>query len=439
MSTNSQEGGECEFCDEVRLAGTAATRNVLLNGQLSTYSRLIRRTSVVDVLAGLGSLVQGYLLVVPRRHVDSVGELSLAEMDEVMRDCGEMSHRIVETFGGEVAMVEHGSSGETAGSGACITHAHVHLMPISGRSQIEEFMCPGMHPINDLEPLRQSAARSESYYLVGDGHSALFFTEGPELPSQFARRQWARLLGREAEYDWAVVPELTNARLTVEKLRRDSLSDTGRKNPDRALSETVHAYDQAAEWYSERTKAFPRGSTLPGEIMSMAAGTVGVILDAGCGGGRDALYFASLNRQVVALDASHELLSLIPPNSRIASQVGDIRRLPLANESVGAVWCSAVLLHLDRDGVKSALSEFRRVLRHPGMLQISVKEGRGEITTSIPGMGLLRRHFYFYEESDLRRMAEEVGLVHVKSWHEDEEDTAGEAQRWVKLLLRTAE
>lgn len=45
--------GTCDLCQEIGLGGTAVTGTCVGNEQRPGYSRLIRRTSVVDVLAGL--------------------------------------------------------------------------------------------------------------------------------------------------------------------------------------------------------------------------------------------------------------------------------------------------------------------------------------------------------------------------------------------------
>jgi SAM-dependent methyltransferase/diadenosine tetraphosphate (Ap4A) HIT family hydrolase len=433
--TSGQFVPNCDLCNEVRLAGIASTQDVYIDGAVDTYSRLVRRTSVVDVIAGLGALVPGYLLVVPRRHVLSAGELPLNELEDVLDEAREMARRIRLAFGGDVVLVEHGSSGGTSPSGACIVHAHIHLFPVPDASSFDEFLIDSSWPTRDARDLRAAAAESQNYYLVARGGPNMQLAIEPKIGSQHARRVWARIWGRENDYDWGVVLEHKTAKFTSDHLRRDTLPRMPSEGMDSKIGETIAAYNGAADWYASRTREFSPGSSMPTEIVELAGSTTGLVLDAGCGGGRDSLAFAELGRRVIALDASYDLLEHVPEHDRIERLVGDIRILPLSSTSVGAIWCSAVLLHLDRANVAQALAEFNRVLTPGGLAQVSVKEGTGSVSTNIPASPELRRHFYFYEAEDIRTLANRVGLRFVSLWYEDEADISGVVQRWVKLLL----
>ena len=240
------------------------------------------------------------------------------------------------------------------------------------------------------------------------------------------------------EWDWAVFPFLTNARVTATKLRPNTLppDETGFTLEDVKLSETLRAYNEAADWYASCTKTFPEKSGLCCEMNWLAAHTAGLILDAGTGAGRDAAYLAGFNRPVIALDASAPLLSHVPRIQNIRNIVGDVRRLLLENDSVGAIWCSAVLLHLRKDDVLRSLREFCRVLKSDGLAEVSVKEGTGHSSSPMPCHPWLRRHFFFYEADELKELAHRAGLEVVRTWTEEEMDSSRVVQRWVKLLLR---
>ena len=214
------------------------------------------------------------------------------------------------------------------------------------------------------------------------------------------------------------------------RLRQDELSF------DAELNETLSAYDAAADWYASHTSTFPEKSSLRTEMDWLADHTDGAILDAGAGGGRDAAYLAGLDRQVIALDASKPLLEHVPRRKNIRTIVGDVRDMQVATASMGAIWCSAVLLHLDREDVLRSLGEFFRVLRRDGLAEVSVKEGSGHASSPMPGYPRLRRHFFFYEADDLKQLARLAGLEVVKTWTEEEVDSALVVQRWVKVLLQ---
>jgi ubiquinone/menaquinone biosynthesis C-methylase UbiE/diadenosine tetraphosphate (Ap4A) HIT family hydrolase len=384
-------------------------------------------------------MVPGYVLVMPRQHVQSMGELTVPEMMHAFDVAWTMKDRISKAFGRDVVLVEHGSSGQRHGaSGACIEHAHIHLFPLTPGIDPSQFMIPGSHLMYGITELGSIAQLEKNYYFCAFDRFSAYVSVEPRIESQQARRIWAEALGMQDEWDWAVFPFLKNAQVTATELRPDpsSLDETGFAFDDINLSETLRAYNEAADWYASCTKIFPDKSSLRSEMSWLVEHTDGSILDAGTGAGRDAAYLASFDRPVTALDASAPLLSHVPKLKNINTVVGDIRRLLLKNNSFGAIWCSAVLLHLRQDDVLKALNEFFRILKPSGLAEISVKEGSGHSWTLMPRHPWLKRHFFFYEGEELQQLARLAGLEVVKTWTEEEMDSSQVVQRWVKLLLR---
>jgi len=304
-----------------------------------------------------------------------------------------------------------------------------------------QFQIPGSRLTRDLTELNTLARKGKNYYYCALDCSDRFkgyLAVEPRLKSQQARRIWARALGRHDEWDWALFPFLGNAQVTATRLRRDKLplGETGIPPDDANLSETLRAYNEAADWYASQTSTFSEKSSLRDEMDWLAGHTGGPILDAGSGAGRDAAYLARFERKVIALDASAPLLEHVPRCENIQRRVGDVRHLQLEANSVGAIWCSAVLLHLQREDVLKTLREFSRVLIAGGLAEISVKEGTGHASIPMPDHPWLRRHFFYYEIEELKQLAHLAGLDVVRAWTEEEVDSSLDVQCWVKLLLR---
>ncbi|MFD9333919.1 methyltransferase domain-containing protein [Streptomyces sp. NPDC060028] len=446
---------QCEMCEEVRLSGSFATG---AHGDDTTtaaapghprgsgFSRLVARTRAVDVLSGLGSLLPGYVLVVPRRHTTSLGELSPADLAEAFSVGWRFAERIEREFGHPVVLVEHGSSGAAAAAagpppaggavrhrtgGSCITHSHLHIFPISDAAHSPLFAAPGSRKISGLSDLIDTAHRKKNYYFCTWKRDEGYLLSDPDLPSQYARRVWAGTLDAPDLWDWAAFPFLANCHDTTDRLRDPYESDT-----DRQMRETLLAYGVAARTYAARTRQFTDGSTLPHEIADLARTTSGVVLDAGAGAGRDALCFAANGRRVIALDACLPLLTMTPDEPEVQRVTGDVRSLPLSSASVGAVWCSAVLLHLPPAELLRALREFHRVLESRGAVQVSVKEGDGQASLAMGGENPFRRHFFYYRHGDLIPLARAAGFDVQQTWTEEEPDSSDDVQRWIKLRLR---
>lgn len=434
MRTDSTFDRSCDLCVQADRCWTSSGGEARGNGA-GYESLLIARNELFDIIAGIGGLIPGYCLLVPRRHVNSTGELSTDEIDRVFRAAREIAHKIKDEYGGSTVIVEHGSSGNQDLPGrACITHAHIHIFPLDEGTDPRLLIHPRSGPVGDIKQLMHFASRGSNYYYCewpeGTGHLAV----DADLEHQYARKIWAKLLGKKDRWDWAAAPCMANVRLTANQLSRNTAD--GGSGAEAEILETVTAYDFSAEQYAKRTSDFADDSVLPSEIDYLIKRTMGQVLDAGCGAGRDALRFADAGRAVVALDASNSLLDHVANHPNINRVLRDVRDTRLEAKSIGAIWCSAVLLHMRRDKVLETLKEFARVLTPDGLIEISVKKGEGGISDFLPGSSSNRRHFYFYTNDDLTHLAHLGGFQVEREWETGEQDSAADSQTWAKVLLR---
>jgi SAM-dependent methyltransferase/diadenosine tetraphosphate (Ap4A) HIT family hydrolase len=428
---------DCDLCEEIRTGGTFATGSLGREHPLERNSRLIRRTAVVDTYAGLGGLVPGYTLIVPRRHALSCGELDAADRRQAFRVAWNTAQELMMLLDQQVILVEHGSSLQAEpGSNACIDHAHIHLFPLPPSADPDLFKPGDAKEVVGTEVLDWAASQGSYYYCSWQEGRGLLVLQ-PALQSQHARQVWASLHGRPDEWDWALFPEYENAQATVGLLRRDSARAGDQAASDMSgLRETLAAYAENARWYADRTASFNAQSTLEAELRDFVADTRGMILDAGAGGGRDSAAMAALGREVIALDAVPELLKHVKASAGLHKLVADIRDIPLPSDSIGGVWCSAVLLHLNPVDALAAMREFYRVLRTDGLLQVSVKRGNGHVREPMNGSSTYHRHFYFYDQESLEDLAASAGLALESCWTECQEDSSDNSQIWLKCRFR---
>jgi SAM-dependent methyltransferase len=100
----------------------------------------------------------------------------------------------------------------------------------------------------------------------------------------------------------------------------------------------------------------------------------GKILDAGCGSGRDSLFFKQQGYDVVSFDISRELVDLA---SRLIGQKVlnmSFSDLDFENEFHG-IWASASLLHIPQEEIDDVLGKLSRALKKNGVLYASFKYG----------------------------------------------------------------
>jgi SAM-dependent methyltransferase len=103
-----------------------------------------------------------------------------------------------------------------------------------------------------------------------------------------------------------------------------------------------------------------------------------VVLDAGCGPGRDLVRFAERGHCVIGVELNPEFVDLARAATYgwpVHVEHGDLRNLLYDDDSFDAVWACASLVHLDTADAATALGELHRVARPGAPLYVSVKIG----------------------------------------------------------------
>jgi len=99
----------------------------------------------------------------------------------------------------------------------------------------------------------------------------------------------------------------------------------------------------------------------------------GKVLDVGCGGGQDSLYFYSKGFSVMGIDISDEMVSYakkkLPAGTFYAGNFVDV---PL-NDAFDGIWCNRVFHHIPLDQQDAFLSKIHRLLKENGVLYLSAE------------------------------------------------------------------
>jgi diadenosine tetraphosphate (Ap4A) HIT family hydrolase len=80
-------------------------------------------------LRDISPIVPGHSLLIPKRHLSNFGQLAQKEREEFVafkKDCVAF---ITRRFAAPM-LFEHGSRNGEISHGACVAHAHIHLIPV---------------------------------------------------------------------------------------------------------------------------------------------------------------------------------------------------------------------------------------------------------------------------------------------------------------------
>ncbi len=154
----------------------------------------------------------------------------------------------------------------------------------------------------------------------------------------------------------------------------------------------------------------------------------GKILDAGCGSGRDSLFFKQQGYSVVSFDISKELVDLA---SRLIGQEVlkmSFNELHFENEFDG-IWASASLLHIPQEEMDDVLGKLSRALKKNGVLYASFKYGD---TERIDG----DRFFNDYNEEKLNLLMNRHKNLKIENiWITEDVRADRKNESWMNVLF----
>ncbi|HKR48307.1 MAG TPA: HIT domain-containing protein [Pseudonocardiaceae bacterium] len=192
-----------DFCDE--LAGAAET-SFFRTYRGDPESRVLGRTENLAVIADLSPLTSGHILILSKRHHLNFARVVENYPFEITTLLNLLLPQYVQTFG-RMTILEHGSA-ENMVNGACITHAHLHLLPISRQAVDEMMESDGLRwtSFPSLEDFGRPPWTRSAYYLSGAESCFRLYEPTPGLPRQYLRSVAGAILGiPDPEWDWAVV------------------------------------------------------------------------------------------------------------------------------------------------------------------------------------------------------------------------------------------
>ncbi|MCI0722878.1 MAG: hypothetical protein L0338_28495 [Acidobacteria bacterium] len=190
-------------------------------GPVDAWNEPLMESANLAVLPSLGALVEGWLLLVPKQHLISMGAVPDSMVDELH----EMKHiacSILQLLYGEVSVFEHGPSRGNCKVGCSVDHAHLHIVPV--QFDLASAVTPFLPEDADwsrggLAECRSAFHRGEDYLYLEQPIGAGRITTHRALGSQLFRRAIASRVGTPNQFDWREHPELPNVIATIKKVR----------------------------------------------------------------------------------------------------------------------------------------------------------------------------------------------------------------------------
>ncbi len=115
---------------------------------------------------------------------------------------------------------EHGATSERKKGGCCITHAHLHAVPV----QVDVFSELAKHfdyqKIETFDQLKKQFDKGVPYFFYESNSGGRYLFEVPEIvPSQYIRQIIAAKIEKPERWDWRTCLGIDELLRTIEKLK----------------------------------------------------------------------------------------------------------------------------------------------------------------------------------------------------------------------------
>ena len=191
------------------------------------------------------------------------------------------------------------------------------------------------------------------------------------------------------------------------------------------MNKTVNYYNQNADEYFRTTVQADMSDHYSKFLSHLNSGNI--IVDAGCGSGRDSKFFTEHGFRVIAYDASEELSKRAMQLTGLDVRCATFQNDGCSDNSADGIWACASLLHLNKNELRSVLQHFYNVLKTDGVLYASFKYGDYSFESEDG------RFFKQINESDLQ-LFKSVGFAILDTW--DSQDKTGRNIKWINVLCK---
>lgn len=204
---------ECPFCNELE------------NGynDIVKKSRIIAETENFIVFPTTGGFVENYQLIVPKKHINCFGELSVDQLKELKNIILWQKEINKKYYNMQSSMFEHGALHPNNESGKSIVHAHLHIFPNS--TSLLDIISKynfGIECIDDIADLRTTCTKYASYLYYSDVDNKNYIITHQGIPSQFLRKVLAESLGKN-NWNWREYPLIDEIEKNLEFYEKNSL------------------------------------------------------------------------------------------------------------------------------------------------------------------------------------------------------------------------
>lgn len=191
---------------------------------------------------------------------------------------------------------------------------------------------------------------------------------------------------------------------------------------------TINYYQHNADSFFTATVAVDMSSLYAPFVEALTPPEL--ILDAGCGSGRDAKAFAEMGYRVEAFDASSEMVARAARYSGLTVRQRSFTDISETARYDG-IWCCASLLHVPGDELPGVMQRLATALKPGGVWYVSFKYGTGEREKE-------GRRFTDLDEAGLTTLVAALADIDITRMWQTLDKRPDRSETWLNALLLKA-
>jgi len=202
----------CNFCRKFGQNGT----------RVEPYDKILFQSQNFVAVPTRGSIVPGWVLIVPRNHFLCIGAFDSETFSEFIMFRAAVAEALRSAFG-PVAFFEHGPATPSTLIGCGVDHAHLHIVATSAdlREGADRIATGALRwtSLDHMRALSNYHAEGLAYlYVEQFGNS--FICSPETIESQLFRKVIASVVGEPSKYDWKQHCFRSAVEVTVSEIAR---------------------------------------------------------------------------------------------------------------------------------------------------------------------------------------------------------------------------
>lgn len=178
------------------------------------FNTILEETNNFIVIPSLGSFVEGYILIVSKRHYNNMAQLNIEEKKEYLYLINKYRNLFNKIYNKYPIIFEHGDIDNNTKTSS-IKHAHTHIVNYIFKDELKVINKLNLESLDTINDIKNNV----NYIMYINQYNKIFITYKYRFISQLMRIIIADDLNIKGKYSWKKNRFNNNIKLTIDKIK----------------------------------------------------------------------------------------------------------------------------------------------------------------------------------------------------------------------------